>query len=213
MLKHMETASTQIKPFDRLASEEQIERTAKALEANGFHTLIAENGDEARKLFFELLPEGAQVYQGASITLEQTGITAGIEQSGCYQALRPKLRSMDRQTQADEMRRMAASPDYMMGSVQAITEDGHVLAVSAGGSQLGPYVYGAGKVIWVIGAQKIVKDLNEAFRRVEEYVYPLEDARLQQLAGIHSSLNKVLIFNKERPGRITIILVKEVLGN
>ena len=209
----MKNSLTQNKIFDQLASEEQIERTAKALEANGFHTLIAENSSEARKLFFELLPEGAQVHQGASITLEQAGITAGIEQSGCYQAVRPKLRAMDRQTQGDEIRRLASSPDYMVGSVQAVTEDGRVLAVSAGGSQLGPYVSGAGKVIWVVGAQKIVKDLPEAFQRVEEYVYPLEDERIQKLAGIHSSLNKMLIFNKERPGRITIILVKEVLGN
>ncbi len=208
----METLLTQTKTFNRMASKEQIERTAKALEANGFHTLIAENGEEARKLFFEMLPDGAQVYQGASITLEQTGITAQLEQSGCYDAIRPKLRAMDRQTQANEMRRMSASPDYMTGSVQAITEDGHVISASAGGSQLGPYVSGAGKVIWVVGVQKIVKDLDEGFRRINEYVYPLEDARMQKNYGMHSSLNKLLVFNKERPGRITIVLVKQELG-
>ena len=119
---------------------------------------------------------------------------------------------MDRLTQADEMRRLSASPDFMAGSVHALTEDGRVLVVSAGGSQLGPYVSGAGKVIWVVGVQKIVKDLDEAFKRIEKYVYPMEDARMQKMRGLHSSLNKMLIFNKERPGRITIILVKEVLG-
>jgi hypothetical protein len=209
----MQTMSTLTKPFDRLASEEQIERTAKALEANGFHTLIAENGEQACQMFFALLPDGAQINQGASITLEQIGITAEIEQSGRYDAIRPKLRSMDRQTQADEMRRLSASPDYMTGSVQAITEDGHVISASAGGSQLGPYVSGAGKVIWVVGVQKIVKDLDEGFRRINEYVYPLEDARMQKIYGMHSSLNKLLVFNKERPGRTTIILVKQALGN
>ena len=60
----------------RLASDEQIARTARALEANGIHTLIAESGMEARKMFFELVPDGAQVHQGASRTLEQLGITA-----------------------------------------------------------------------------------------------------------------------------------------
>jgi len=212
MLKHMETALTQTKPFDRLASEEQIERTAKALEANGFHTLIAENGEQACRMLFELVPAGAQVYQGSSQTLEQIGITAEIEQSGQFDAVRPKLRAMDRQTQADEMRRLGASPDFMVGSVQALTEDGHVIVASAGGSQLGPYVSGAGKVIWVVGTQKIVKDLEEGFRRIEEYVYPLEDERIQKILGVHTSLNKLLIFNKERPGRITIILVKQKLG-
>jgi hypothetical protein len=209
---HMKPISTQTYPFDRLASEEQIERTAKALQANGFNTLIAENGEQACRLLFELLPEGAQVHQGASRTLEQTGITAEIEQFGRFDAIRPKLRAMDRQTQADEMRRLAASPDYMVGSVQALTEDGRVIAASAGGGQLGPYVSGAGKVIWIVGAQKIVKDLEEGFRRINEYVYPLEDERIQKVLGMHTSLNKLLIFNKERPGRITIILVKQTLG-
>jgi LUD domain len=208
----METTLTNIKPFDRLASDEQVERTARALEANGFHTLIAENSEQACQMFFGLVPDGAQVYQGASQTLEQTGITAEIEQSGRFDAIRPKIRAMDRQTQGDEIRRMSASPDYMTGSVHAVSEDGHVIAASAGGGQLGPYVSGAGKVIWVVGAQKIVKDLEEGFRRIHEYVYPLEDERMQKTRGLHSSLNKLLIFNKERPGRITIILVKQTLG-
>lgn len=208
----MEHSLIQNKSFDRLAEDEQIERTAKALEANGFHTVIVANSAEARRLFFEPIPDRAEVYQGASITLDQAGITAGIEQSGCYNAIRPKLRAMDRQTQADEIRRMGASPDYMAGSVHALTEDGHVLVASAVGSQLGPYVSGAGQVIWVVGAQKIVKNLGEAFQRMDEYVYPKEDARMMEMRGMHSSLNKLLIFNKERPGRITIILVKEVLG-
>jgi acyl-CoA hydrolase len=119
---------------------------------------------------------------------------------------------MDRQTQADEIRRLTSSPDYMAGSVHALTEDGHVIVASAGGSQLGPYVSGAGKVIWVVGAQKIVKDLEEGFRRLNEYVFPLEDARIYKIMGRHSSLNKLLVFNQERPGRITIILVKQKLG-
>jgi len=84
--------------------------------------------------------------------------------------------------------------------------------VSGSGSQLGPYVHGAGKVIWVVGTQKIVKDLAEGFSRIQEYVYPLEDQRLHALNGGHSNLAKLLIFNKERPGRITVILVKEPLG-
>lgn len=208
----LSTTSTFTKDFTGLATNEQIERTAQALEANGIHTLIAENGEQARKLFFELLPEGAQVHQGASATLEALGITAELETSGRFQAIRPKLRSMDRQTQGDEIRRLGASPDYMVGSVNAVTENGHVVVASAGGSQLGPYVHGAGKVIWVVGAQKIVPTLEEAFRRIRDYVLPLEDERLQKVLKMHTSLNKELVIHKERPGRITMILVRENLG-
>ena len=200
------------KDFSRCASQEQIERTARALEENGFHTLIAEDRDQARQLFFQLIPEGAQVHQGASSTLVELGITAELEQSGRFVALRPQLRALDRQTQADQIRRLGASPDYITGSVAALTEDGHALAASASGRQLGPYVSGAGHVIWVVGAQKIVINLEEGFRRIVEYALPLEEERLFKASAMHTSLNKVVVFYKERPGRITIILVKQALG-
>lgn len=174
--------------------------------------MIAENDEQARKLFFELVPEGSQIYQGASATLDTLGITAEIEESGRFDALRPKLRSLDRQTQSDQTRRLGSSPDYMVGSVNAVTEDGHVLVASASGTQLGPYVSGAKKVIWIVGAQKLVKDLEEGMRRIEDYVLPLENERLHKAYGMNTSLSKLLIINKERPGRITMILVKENLG-
>ena len=104
---------------------------------------------------------------------------------------------MDRATQADEIRRLIASPDIMLGSVHAVTETGSLVAASASGSQLGPYVSGAGKVILLVGMQKIVPDLEHALRRIDEYAFPLEDARAQAAYGIHSGLNKVVILNRE----------------
>jgi hypothetical protein len=199
--------------FDRLASDEQIQRAAQALEANGIHTLIAEDGEQAKRLFFELIPEGAEVFLGASVTLETLGIKDEIDQSGRFEALRPKMFAMDRKTQGREIRKLGGAPDYAAGSVHAVTEDGRVLIASKTGSQLGPYASGAGKVIWVAGAQKIVKDLNEGLRRIGEYCVPLEEEHMQQLYGVGTSPNKVLIVNREfRPERITLIIVKEILG-
>ena len=92
-------------------------------------------------------------------------------------------------------------------------QTGSLLIASMGGSQLGPYVSGAGRVIFVVGTQKIVSDLDEGMLRINEYAYPLEDARAQAAYGIHSAVNKVLIINREvRPGRITVVLVDEALG-
>jgi hypothetical protein len=120
---------------------------------------------------------------------------------------------MDRETQGDEIRRLTSSPDVMLGSVHAVTETGSLLTASMGGSQLGPYVSGAGKVILVVGTQKIVSDLEEGLRRINEYAFPLEDARAQAAYGIHSAVNKVLIINREiLAGRITVVLVGEPLG-
>ena len=199
--------------FANMATDEQIERTAKALEANGIHTLIARNGAEAKKLVLEMLPDGAEVHQGASVTLETLGITDEINKSGRYKAVRPKIFSMDRKTHGDEIRALGARPEYMLGSVHAVTEDGRVLIASNTGSQLGAYATGAKKVIWVVSAQKIVKGFEEGMRRIEEYVYPREDAHMLELYGVNSGINKMLIVNREiQRQRITLILVKESLG-
>lgn len=206
------TATASPRDFAKPAPTEAIERAARALEANGIHTLIVDTGEDARRALLDLMPEGAQVHSGASKTLDTIGATQELQESGRYDALQPRLYKMDRQTQGDEMRRLGASPDYMLGSVAALTEQGELIAASASGSQLGPYASGAGKVIWVIGAQKVVRDLAEGLRRVREYALPLEDARVHAALGRGTRLNKLLIITGEIPGRATAILVKEPLG-
>ncbi|HEY9152232.1 MAG TPA: LUD domain-containing protein [Anaerolineales bacterium] len=201
------------KEFTRLASDGQIERTVKALEANGMHALVAENGEEAKKIVLGLVPENAEVYTNQSKTLEKLGLFDEFDKSGRYNAVRPKVMSLDRKTQSNEIRKLRSIPEYIIGSVHAITDDGKVLVSSFGGSQLAPYAASAAKVIWIVGTQKLVKDLNEGFRRIEEYSLPLEDERLLKALGIHTAIGKTLIVNREVvPGRITIVLVKEELG-
>jgi len=152
------------------------------------------------------------VDHGASHPLEVSGITDEIEKPGRYERLRPRIWSMDGQTQADEIRRLSA-PEMMLGGVHAVTETGAMLAASMGGSQLGPYVSGAGPVIRVVGTQKIVSDIEEGFRRIDEYAFPLEDARAQAAYGVHSGVNKILIIDRElTPGRLTVVFVDAVLG-
>jgi hypothetical protein len=188
-------------------------KTIAALEANGISVLRASDAAEAKRIVLDLIPDGSQVHQGASQSLDVVGITAEIEKSGRYEPLRPRIWSMDRETQGDEIRRLGAAPDVMLGSVHAVTETGSLVAASMGGSQLGPYVSGAGRVILLVGTQKIVSDLEEGLHRIDEYAYPLEDARAHAAYGIRSAVNKVLIINREiTPGRITVVLVDEVLG-
>ena len=192
---------------------ERVERTAAALEANGMTVFRASDGAEAKRLVLDLIPVGSQVHHGASQTLEVTGIIQELEASGRFDPIRPRIWSMDRATQGDEIRRLTASPDVMLGSVHAVTESGALIAASMSGSQLGPYAGGAGRVILVVGTQKIVADLEEGLRRTQDYVYPLEDARAQAAYGVHSGVNKVLIVNREAaPGRVTVVLVDEAIG-
>ncbi len=199
--------------FGKLADDARVTLTMSALEANGINVFRAADAAEARRIVLSLIPDGAQVHHGASQSLEASGIIAAIEKSGRFEHLRPRVLSMDRKTQGDKIRRLIASPDVMLGSVHAVTETGALITASFGGSQLGPYVSGAGKVILVVGTQKIVRDLDEGLRRINEYAFRLEDARAQLAYGIHSAVNKVLIINREAaPGRITVVFVDEVLG-
>jgi hypothetical protein len=199
--------------FGTLAGDARVTRTAAALEANGISVLRAADAAEAKRAVLRLIPDGSQVHHGASRSLEASGIIDEVENSGRFDPVRPRIGNLDRKTEADEIRRLSAAPDVMLGSVHAVTETGSLLAASMGGSQLGPYVSGAGRVILVVGTQKIVSDLQEGLRRINEYAFPLEDARAQAAYGIHSAVNKVLIINREIvPERITVVLVDEVLG-
>ena len=202
-----------VRRFGTVADDTRVRRAAAALEANGISGLRAADAAEAKAIVLGLIPDGSEVHHGASVSLDVAGITDEIDKSGRYESLRPRIFSMDRQTRADEIRRLSSAPDVMLGSVHAVTETGSLLTASMGGSQLGPYVSGAGRVILVVGTQKIVSDLEEGLRRIEEYAFPLEDARAQAAYGIHSAVNKVLIINREiTSGRITVVFVDEVLG-
>lgn len=200
--------------FSTVAEEAAIATTVKGLEANGFVVTVAENGEAALVKALALLPKGAEVLTVTSQTVEKIGLASAINESGDYDAVRPKLTAMQGdESKKSEQRRLAAAPEYVVGSVHAVSQDGHVLIASATGSQLPAYTYGAAHVIWIVGAQKIVKNMDEAWKRLEQYVFPLENERAKQAYGAGSSINKALVYNKEvNPGRVHIVLAKEALG-
>jgi len=176
--------------FSRVASEQQIRAVAIALGRSGITATVVDSGEEARAAVRSILPVRAEVYNNTSRTLEVIGVAEDIERSGLYQPLRPRLYRMDREMQGREMRQLSAAPDWVVGSVHAVTEEGALLIASATGSQLGPIVSGAGHVILVIGGQKIVPDFNTGLRRLYEYCFPLEDQRAREAYGVPSGVNQ-----------------------
>lgn len=197
--------------YARLASDEQIARTAQALEAHGIRVIIAQNGEEAKQKLFELIPEGAEVFTASSVTLDTLGIPEEVNRR--YTSVRARLATMDPKTQWREMVKLGAVPEWIVGSVHAVTEDGTIVVASNTGSQLAGYASAAAHVVWVVGAQKIVPTLDEAFRRVREYSLPLEDQRALKVYGRNSAINKWLIIHRETtPGRAILIIVRENLG-
>lgn len=203
--------------FDTVANQETIDKTVEALKAANVTTVVVANAADAKAKVTELLPNDAEVMTMTSITLTDSGIESEINKSGNYDSVRNKLTAMNREIQHREMQIVGAAPDWAIGSVHAVTEDGKVVIASNTGSQLPAYVYGADHIIWVVGAQKIVKNLDEAMKRVYDYVLPLETKRARKAYGLddnfHSNVSKLVILNKEaNPKRITMVLVKEPLG-
>ncbi|MGZ3640814.1 MAG: LUD domain-containing protein [Candidatus Limnocylindrales bacterium] len=192
---------------------DRVERVAAALRSHNIETIVVATGQEARETVLHLLPDGAEVHSGKSKTLEDIGLFQELVESGRYDAIRPRIAAMDRQTQGREIRKLVAAPDYMLGSVAALTEDGALVAASATGSQLGPYAAGAGRLILVVGTQKIVPDLETALQRIRDVVFPYENAQVRARLGLDTALEKVLIIYGEwQPGRTTVVLVREPVG-
>jgi LUD domain len=195
------------------ASEAELEALAARLRERNFEVLIVDDAEAAKEAVLERIPEGASVHSGKSKTLEDAGIFGELMENERYDFIRRRTMKLDRTTQRDEMRKLGAAPDVMLGSAHAVTEAGQIVITSASGSQIGPIASGAGQLILVIGAQKVVPDLDAAFQRIRDYVFPYEDARLRELAGIGTKITRTLIIESDfLPGRTTIVLVRQPLG-
>ena len=199
--------------FAAPASEAQLEALADKLRARNFEAVIVQDGAEAKAEVLKRIPEGAQVHSGKSKTLEDAGLFKEFMDNEQYDFIRKRTMKLDLRTQRDEIRKLGAAPDVMVNSAHAITEEGQIVVTSASGSQIGPIASGAGRLILVIGSQKIVPDLDTAFRRIREHVFPYEDARLREAMGVGTKITRTLILDQDfMPGRTTIILVREPIG-
>lgn len=197
--------------FDTPKSIESVNKAIEALKANGITAVVAKDSNDAKSIVLGMIPKDASVMTMTSVTLDQTGIAQEINESGNFSSARTKLNATE---DANEKKVIANIPDYVVGSVHAVTEDGKVLIASNTGSQLPAYVYTADHVIWVVGTQKIVDNLDEGMKRLYDYVLPLESERAKKAYGVPGSfISKLLIINKEiNPDRIKIVFVPEKLG-
>ncbi|MBI2464728.1 LUD domain-containing protein [Candidatus Shapirobacteria bacterium] len=175
---------------------------------NGIDASFYETAEELKAQLYKLVPQGSEVMTMTSVTLDALGISQEINESGKYNAVRSKLFAGD-----SEARYRASVPEYSIGSVHAATEEGQLVIASATGSQLPAYAYGAKMAIFVIGIQKLVPNLDAAFKRIYDYVFPLENERALKAYGSGSGVNKLLVINREvTPSRIKILFINQKLG-
>ena len=195
-------------------TEAQIDGLVEVLGQNGINTVIVETKEDAKSKVMELIPKGSEVMTMTSVTLDQTGIAGMINEGRNYVSLKKKLSIMDRSTQGKQMQVLGSVPEWAVGSVNALTLEGEVVFASNTGSQMAAYVYGAEHVVWVVGIQKIVNNMEVAMKRLYEYVLPLESERAHKAYGVEGSyISKILTIKREvRKGRINLVIVREELG-
>ena len=196
------------------APAQRLERAAAALTAHGFTVEVLDDAAAARTRIKHLIPEGVSVFTGASETLRLSGIDADINTSGRYDSVKSRGVALDRVRDLAEIWRLMSTPDVIVGSVHAVTETGSLVIASASGSQLPGYAGGAAHAIWIVGAQKVVPDLDTALRLgVEDHCLPWKTPALQAAYG-QPSAHQPSAHSQRRtpPGRGTVLLLREAIG-
>ncbi len=195
-------------------SDEEVAQTVTALEERGITVLRVKNAQYALESLRSIIPPGAEVMDGASITLFEIGYRELLDsgQSG-WKSLRAAIHAEDDAAKRHELRRQSMTAEYFVSGVNAITQSGELLACDTAGSRVGAWLFSARHLVLVSGVNKIVPTLEDAFQRVREYVYPLESARAKKKYGEQSRFAKwAIIGYEEQKDRTTLVLVDESLG-
>src|SRR5689334_18172091 len=203
--------------YAALPTPEHIHKTIEAVKARGISAELVETKEEALTRLQEIIPERAVVMTGGSVTLQQIGFEALlISGQHPWRNFKADLLAEKDPAKQTMMRQQGALAEFYLGSVNAVAETGELIFASGTGSQLPAYAYTSRNVIWVTGTQKITPTLDDALRRVREYVLPLEDERQKKFGNKTGSyIGRILIFEYEPAflrRNLTLILVNEVLG-
>lgn len=201
--------------YESIASDSTIKKVVESLKERNIRAIVVNTKEEALEEVKKLIPKGASVMNGSSTTLNEIGFVDYLKDGrhGWDNVHADILNEKDKTKQA-RLRKESVLTGYFLGSVHAITEVGQLMIASASGSQIPSYSFTSDNVIWVASANKIVADREAGFKRIEDYVFPLENKRMQGVGYPGSAIARVLIIEREiMPNRhLTLILVKEKLG-
>lgn len=200
--------------WNTVPDKDTIELTAKNMRDRGMNVEIVKDKNAALEKVKSLIPDGSEVMTGSSTTLNQIGFTEFLKSSNSpWKDVQSGIWAENEEEKRTDLRRQALSSEFFLASVNAISQTGELIVVDATGSRVGAYPFAAQHLILVVGAQKITPSLDAAMQRIREHVFPLEDKRAQEAYGMGSTFGKWVIIEREvNPGRITVVLVEEVLG-
>jgi L-lactate utilization protein LutB len=200
--------------LDELPDEETIDETVANLEANGFEVVVVDTAEDALETLQSHISAGASVMNGHSTTLEEIGFVEHLNEGDHdWESLPDEIWSIDDDTKRQAARRESQTAEYFLGSVNAISATGELVAADRSGSRIGAYPFAAENVVIVSGVNKIVPTLSAAFDRLESVAYPLENERANEAYGVDSAIAKQLVFRQElEDGRTTVVLIRDELG-
>lgn len=206
--------------------ENQAKEIVDILNSHMFDAKYAETVDEAKKMVAELIPEGAKIAVGGSVTLNDTGIMADIIRD-------PKYNFIDRYHASSyenmlELYKEGLTSDVFVSSVNAVTKEGQLICMDCTGNRVSSLIFGPEKVIVVVGVNKIVNTMEEGIARCKK-IAPLNARRIPHkqtpcyedgvckkgICKMHERVcNSIGIIDGcyYFPKRISVIVVPEVLG-
>lgn len=158
--------------------EKQVDRTIDSLKKRNMKGFFVKDEGELKELLKELINENSTVGVGDSMTLFETGVIDFIR-NGNYNFL-DKYRDNITSEEKKEIYIQNFSADTFMCSTNALTEKGELYNIDGNGSRVAPMIYGPKQVIIVAGINKIVKNIDEAERRVRNYSAPIDAKRLDK---------------------------------
>eukprot|EP01120_Amphizonella_sp_Union-15-10_P006883 TRINITY_DN2272_c0_g1_i1.p1 TRINITY_DN2272_c0_g1~~TRINITY_DN2272_c0_g1_i1.p1 ORF type:complete len:255 (+),score=48.12 TRINITY_DN2272_c0_g1_i1:78-767(+) len=203
--------------WNKLASEDILAKTKKNLEAKSHLCTIVGTKQEALEAIKKAIPKGASVMNAGSTTLGEIGFTDYLKTQTDWKNLHTVILAEKDPAKQAELRRQSVTAEYFLSSVTAISEDGDITVCCLTGSRSGAFAYAAGKLILVVGANKIVPTYEDAVKRTYDYCLPVESARVRIVFKVPaSSVNHFVAIRGPNPwgapGRIHVIIVKEALG-
>lgn len=200
--------------WNQIPSEDIIQLAVRNIEKRGISVIRVKNAEQALSTIKDIIPFRAEVMNGSSTTLIEIGYETLLQKGDMgWIDQHAVIKAEDNSERRNELRRKSVNADFFLSGVNAIALTGELVSCDRTGSRVGAWPFAAGHLILVSGINKIVPTLSDALQRVQEYAFPMEDARAKRAYGVGSRIGKcVILANEEMAGRIFLILIDEILG-
>jgi len=201
----------------------RIKTAMTALERRNAEVVMVKDGDGARQAALEMIPEGATVGLGGSLTVQQIGLL-DVLRSGKYVLYDQYAKGLSPEKSL-QIRRKGLLADVFVTGSNAVTLDGLLLNLDGMGNRVAAITFGPPRVIIVVGRNKIVDDVDQALDRIWNLAAPLNaqrlgrktpcttTARCEDCSSADRICNHLVITERQvAKGRLTVIIVDEDLG-